>query len=98
MRATRAVAGSNGVWAVAGATAVLAAASWLASPRVGYLAVCFAATAAAIVVALQNVSSSRRWPVATGLVLLTFLAMALAAQRTIWRIDNEWEAYDRDVT
>ena len=88
---------SDGLWAIASATGVLAAASWLASPRIGYLAVCFAATALAIGVAARNVSRSRRWPLATGLVLLAFLAMALAAQRTTSRIDDAWDDYHRDV-
>ena len=98
MRTTRLLRGSDGVWAIASAAATLAAALWLASPRVGYLAVCFAATAVAILVALRNIARSRRWPVAAGLVLLVFLAMALAAQRTIWRVDDAWEAYSGDVT
>ena len=86
------------MWAIASATAVLAAAAWLASPRVGYLAVSFAATAAALVVALRDGTRSRRWPVTTGLVLLAFLAMALAAQRTTSRIDHAWDEYNREVT
>ena len=90
--------GSDGIWAIASATAALAAAAWLASPRIGYLAVCFAATALAIGVALTNVSRSRRWPLTTGFMLLVFLAMALAAERTTSRIDTAWAAYDREIT
>ena len=97
MRTVRATLGSDGLWAIASAIGALAAASWLESPRIGYLVVCLAATALALAVALRNVSRSRRWPVATGLVSLVFLAMALAAERTTARVDRAWDDYNREV-
>ena len=95
--AARPVVGNEGRWAIATTVAVLAAAAWLASPRVGYLAGCLAATALSLILAFRATTHSRRWPMATGLTLLVFIAMAIAAQRTTWRIDNEWDAYNRDA-
>ena len=98
MRTTRPAVGGEGIWAIATATAVLAAATWLASPRVGYLVVCLTATALALASTLRSTARSRRWPLATAFVLLVFLAMALAAQRTTARIDGAWAEYNREIT
>src|SRR5688500_5271409 len=97
VRASRPVLGGEVQWAIATAVAILAAAAWLASPRVAYVVACLAATALALGITAASTARSRRWPAATGASLLVFIVLALAAQRTTWRIDNAWDGYSREA-
>jgi signal transduction histidine kinase len=88
---------TEGAWALAAAIALVASAAWLANPRVGYLAVAIAATAVVAVLAARAAGPSRRWPILTTALLVVFITMALATARSTWRIEREWDAYNRDA-
>jgi signal transduction histidine kinase len=82
---------------VAAAIALLAAATWLATPRIGYLVVATAATASIAVLAARGTWQGRRWRIATAASLVVFITLAVATERTAWRIERGWEAYNRDA-
>jgi two-component system, NtrC family, nitrogen regulation sensor histidine kinase NtrY len=84
------------LWLVAGAVAVLSAAQWLRAPSVPYLAACAVATAAALAAALGS-GVRRRWVGAFVVAMTVFVVSAAIAQRSIARIDREWDAYRTDI-
>src|SRR5687768_7863874 len=83
-------------WLAAGAVAVLPAAQWLRTPSVPYLAACAVATALALASALVS-GARRRWVGGFVLAMAAFVVAAAVAQRSIARIDNEWDGYRTDV-
>jgi signal transduction histidine kinase len=68
--------------------AVLAAAGWLRTPAVPYLAVCTAATAAAVALATGR---RRIGAQATAIALVTFCALAALGQLALHRIEDAWD-------
>ena len=84
------------LWLVAGGIAVLSAAQWLRTPTVPYLAACAVATAASLAVALAS-KTSRRWVAGYVLTMAAFVIAAAIAQRSIGRIDREWESFRTEV-
>src|SRR5688572_3432630 len=79
------------LWLVAGAIAVLSAAQWLRAPSVPYLAATMAATAVAVAVAVAS-RARGRWVTGFVLAMAAFGVAAAVAQRSIARIDREWDA------
>ena len=84
------------LWLVAGAVSVLTAAQWLRTPSVPYLAACVVATAAAAAIAFAS-GARRRWVAGFIVAMGAFTVAAAVAQRSIARIDREWDAYRTDI-
>jgi signal transduction histidine kinase len=84
------------LWLVAGALGILTAAQWLRTPSVPYLVVCTLATAASVAVAIPT-GARRRWVAAFVATMTAFVVSAAIAQRSIARIDREWEAYRTEI-
>jgi signal transduction histidine kinase len=84
------------LWLVAGAVAVLSAAQWLRTPSVPYLAACAVATAAAFATASAS-RARKRWVSGFVAAMVAFVVAAAIAQRSIERIDREWDTYRADI-
>jgi two-component system, NtrC family, nitrogen regulation sensor histidine kinase NtrY len=84
------------VWLVTGAVAVLAAAQWLRMPSVPYLVGSTVATAITLGAALRY-RAQRRWAAGFTATMTAFTVAAAIAQRSVARIDREWDAYRTDV-
>jgi signal transduction histidine kinase len=84
-------------WTAAAAPAVLAGALWLREPAVRYLAVALVATAVAAALVPWERRSGRWWAVLFLALAAGFGVLAGGAQRTLARIDRDWEAYRLDV-
>src|SRR5687768_5157582 len=96
-RTARPMLRTEGAWAIAAAIALVAAAAWLANPGIGYLAGSLAATVVAGTIAYRGTWSVRRWALAAAATLVVFITMALATERTSWRIANDWDDYNRSA-
>ena len=82
-------------WSATAAVALVAAAGWLRTPAVPYLAVCAAATAVNVALAIgQRYGGSRL--AALGLAL--FCGLAASGQVAQTRIENHWSAVVTELT
>jgi len=85
-------------WGAAATVAALAGALWLREPGVLYLAVCAAATAAALLLArLHPVRARRLWATPCAAMAAVFCVAVAPTQWTLTRIDRAWDAYAADV-
>src|SRR5687768_9574935 len=93
--AVRSVGGRT-LWLLTGALAVLAAAQWLRTPSVPYLVASSVATAATVGAALAF-RTRRRWVAGFAVAMTAFAVASAVAQRSVARIDREWDAYRADI-
>jgi two-component system nitrogen regulation sensor histidine kinase NtrY len=84
------------LWLITGAAAVLAAAQWLRTPSVPYLAGCTIATGITLGAALRF-GAQRRWAAGFIAAMTAFVISAAIAQRSVARIDREWDAYRAEI-
>ena len=88
--------GGRTLWLLTGALAVLAAAQWLRTPSVPYLVASSVATAATVGAALAF-RTRRRWVAGFAVAMTAFAVASAVAQRSVARIDREWDAYRADI-
>ena len=84
------------LWLITGAIAVLAAAQWLRTPSVPYLVASTVATGIALGSAVRS-GARRRWAAGFVAAMAAFTVAAAIAQRSIARIDREWDAYRAEI-
>ena len=84
------------LWLITGAIAVLAAAQWLRTPSVPYLVAFVVATALSLGAAVQY-AVGRRWAFGFVAAMTAFGIAAAIAQRSVARIDREWDAYRTEI-
>src|SRR5215207_3875706 len=84
------------LWLITGAAAVLAAAQWLRTPSVPYLVGATVATAVTLAAALRF-GARRRWAAGFLAAMAAFGVAAAIAQRSVARIDREWDAYRAEI-
>ncbi|HUQ83536.1 MAG TPA: hypothetical protein VM076_20460, partial [Gemmatimonadaceae bacterium] len=84
------------LWLVTGAIGVIAAAQWLRAPSVPYLVAFTVATAVTLGAALRF-GERQRWAIAFVAAMAAFGGAAAIAQRSVARIDHEWDAYRAEI-
>jgi len=82
---------------VAAAIALLATSQWLHAPSVEYLVSLIVATAAAAVATVFVSRSQRWWALACAGSLAAAAILAIPAQRTLLRVQHDWEHWQRDA-
>jgi signal transduction histidine kinase len=85
-------------WAAGAAIALVAAAAWLHTPRIAYLAGLAAATALSVVVAYRDRSHPRRWLLVASAVLLALAVVAALAEWRVARIDRQGTDFAAAIT
>ncbi len=73
--------------------ALLAGSEWLHAPSVEYLVPLLVATVAASIGALRLRGAQRWWAAACCACLIVAAAFATPAERSLWRIRHDWEAW-----
>jgi len=84
-------------WAVAAAIALLATSQWLHAPSVEYLVSLIVATVATVIGSAFVGRSQRWWALACAASLAVAAALAIPAERTLWRVQHQWEDWRRDA-
>ena len=84
-------------WAAVAAIALLAAAAWLHTPRIAYLAALATATALSVIIAYRDRARPRRWPLAGSGVLVAFAAVAVVAEWRVMRIDRRAGEFGAEI-
>jgi signal transduction histidine kinase len=84
-------------WAVAAGVALIAASQWLHAPSVEYLVPFAVATVAALITAARTFGPPRWWARACAVLLAASAALAIPAQRDLWRISHEWAEWKHET-
>jgi two-component system nitrogen regulation sensor histidine kinase NtrY len=84
-------------WAAAAGLGLLIAGQWIHAPRVEYLVLLAVATAAAVASVVRTRGPQRRWTAACTIFLIVASAFAIPAQRSLWRIQHDWDAWRRNT-
>ncbi len=78
--------------------ALLSGSQWLHAPGVEYLVGWLVATAAALVAAARMRGAQRWWALLNTLLLAVALGVAVPAQRTLFRVRHDWDAWRREAS
>jgi len=84
-------------WAVAAAVALLATSQWLHAPSVEYLVWLIVATVATTVATGFVSRPQRWWALACAISLAVAAVLAIPAERTLWRVQHQWDDWRRDA-